>query len=152
MSIKIKEKNLLISLFLKPLTLCQRTNFRLFHTERVCRRQFQIWQKWQKVLQMGWKHCGKRRNCSLRAISSFPTVFLKDLYCRHLKTRVCLGKGLTHILDLERLWKKISCKNKVGKGENAGNQHFLLVPLCFLPLSKHISIYQPLLLRRLQLL
>ena len=25
------------------------------------------------------KHCGKRRNCSLPAISPFPTVFTKDL-------------------------------------------------------------------------
>ena len=23
----------------------------------------------------------------------FPTVFSKDLYCRHVKTRACLGKG-----------------------------------------------------------
>ena len=36
---------------------------------------------------------GKRRNCSLRAISPFPTVFWKVLYCRHIKTRDCLGKG-----------------------------------------------------------
>ena len=25
--------------------------------------------------------------------SPFPTVFSKDLYCRHVKTRACLGKG-----------------------------------------------------------
>ena len=31
----------------------------------------------------------KSRNCSLRVISPFPT----DLYCRHVKTRACLGKG-----------------------------------------------------------
>ena len=31
----------------------------------------------------------------LRAISPFPTVFSKGLYCRHVKTRACLGKGLT---------------------------------------------------------
>ena len=37
------------------------------------------------------KHCGKRRNCSLRAISPFPTVFSKSLYRRHVKTRACLG-------------------------------------------------------------
>ena len=49
----------------------------------------------QKVFQMGRKHSGKRRNCSLRAISSFPTVFSKDSYCRHIKTRACLGKDLT---------------------------------------------------------
>ena len=61
------------------LTLSQTTNFRRFQTERGCRRQFQIWWKWQKVLQTGRKHCGKRRNCSLRAISPFPTVFSKDL-------------------------------------------------------------------------
>ena len=40
-----------------------------------------IW-KWKKVLQMDRKHCGKRRNCSLRAISPFPSVFSKDFYCK----------------------------------------------------------------------
>ena len=33
----------------------------------------------RKSIQMGRKHCGKRRNCSLRAISPFPTMFSKDL-------------------------------------------------------------------------
>ena len=60
-------------------------SFRHSQTERVCRRQIQSWWEWQKVLQMGRKHCGKRRNCSLRAISPFPTVFSKDLYWRHVK-------------------------------------------------------------------
>ena len=27
------------------------------------------------AVQVFWKHCGKRRNCSLRAISPFPAVF-----------------------------------------------------------------------------
>ena len=45
-----------------------------------------------KGLQTGRKHCGKRRNCSLRAISPFPAVFSKDLHCRQVKTRACLGK------------------------------------------------------------
>ena len=43
----------------------------------------------QRVLQMGRKNCGKRRNCSLQAIllaiSPFPRVFSKDLYCRHVR-------------------------------------------------------------------
>ena len=30
--------------------------------------------------------------CSLRAISPFPAVSSKELYCRHVKTRACLGK------------------------------------------------------------
>ena len=75
------------------LSLSQTTLFRLFETERIRRRQFQIQWKWQKVLHMGRKHCGKRRNCSLRAISPFLTVFSKGLHCRHVKTRACLGRG-----------------------------------------------------------
>ena len=71
----------------------QTTNFRLFQTERVCRRQFQIWRKWQKVIQTGRKHCGKRRNCSLRAISPFPTVFSKGLFPRGIKRCHCVGMG-----------------------------------------------------------
>ena len=47
----------------------------------------------KEVFQEGREHCGKRRNCSLRAISPFPTVFSKDLYGRRLKTRACLGKS-----------------------------------------------------------
>ena len=35
----------------------------------------------------------KRRNWLLRAISPIPTLFSKELYCRHVKTRACLGKG-----------------------------------------------------------
>ena len=27
------------------------------------------------------------------AISPFPLVFSNDLYCRHVQTRACLGKG-----------------------------------------------------------
>ena len=29
----------------------------------------------------------------LRAISPFPTEFLEDLFCKHVKTQDCLGKG-----------------------------------------------------------
>ena len=74
------------------LTHYQTTNFRLFQTERVCRRQFQIWQKWKKIIQTGRKHCGKRRNCLLRAISPFPTVFSKGLFPRGIKRCHCVGR------------------------------------------------------------
>ena len=36
---------------------------------------------------------------SLRAISPFPPVFSKALYCRHIKTRACLEKGKFHQCD-----------------------------------------------------
>ena len=76
------------------LTHYQTKNFRLFQTERVCRRQFQILRKkWQKGIQMGRKHCGKRRNCSLRAIFPFSTVFSKGLFPRGVKRCHCVGMG-----------------------------------------------------------
>ena len=59
------------------LTHYQTTNFRLFQTERVCRQQFQIWWKWQKVIQTGRKHCGKRRNCLFLL---FPQCFQKACF------------------------------------------------------------------------
>ena len=34
--------------------------------------------------------------------------------------------------------KKEAFQNILGKGENAGNQHFLLFPKCFLPFPKQI--------------
>ena len=37
--------------------------------------------------------CEKRRNCSLRAISPFSTVFSKDLYYRHVKSKACMGES-----------------------------------------------------------
>ena len=63
----------------------------------------------------------KRVENSLRAISPFPTVFLKDLYCRHAKTRVCLGKGYLFTTQSRLLTtlKKKPFENNVGKGENA---------------------------------
>ena len=41
------------SLPVRALTLSQTTNFRPFQIQRVCRRQFQMWWKWQKVLRNG---------------------------------------------------------------------------------------------------
>ena len=108
------------------------------------------------VLQTGRKHCGKRRNCWLQAISPFPTVFSKDLRCRDVKTRGLFRKGLSQnyvvkvkhftknkILDWTRLREfyigqlevpKLTkymyvfdrVENIMSKGENAGYHHFLL--------------------------
>ena len=43
-------------------------------------------------------------------------------------------------------------ENIVGKGENAGNLHFLLFPHCFLPFLCQCSIFESYLFCRLQLL
>ena len=60
------------------LTHYQTTNFRLFQTERVCGRQFQIWRKWQQVIQTGRKHCGKKEKLLVTSnFSFFPYCFQK---------------------------------------------------------------------------
>ena len=46
---------------------------------------------------MGRKHCGKRRNCSLRAISPFPHSVFKRLVLQTRKNQGLFGKGLNYI-------------------------------------------------------
>ena len=41
----------------------------------------------------GQKTLWEKEKLLERAISPFPTVFSGDMYCRHVKTRACLGKG-----------------------------------------------------------
>ena len=43
-------------------------------------------------------------------------------------------------------------ENIVGKAQNAGNQHFLLFPQCFLPFPNQISIFQLHLVCQLQMI
>ena len=47
----------------------------------------------KKVLKTDRQHYGKRRNCSLRAISRFPTVFSKGLFPRGVKRCHFVGMG-----------------------------------------------------------
>ena len=112
------------------------------------------------VVQVFGKHCGKRRNCSWRAISPFPTVFstlfgklsaifikFKIVVCQRFEfgslkfvvwERVNPFPNKLKFLRvcstslLKTLWEKIS-ENTVGKGEIARNEQFLLFPQCFLP-------------------
>ena len=76
------------------LTLSQMTNFRLFQTKRLQTTILNL-MKMEESFQKGRKHCGnwEKEKLLVNSNFSFPTVFSKDLYCRHVKTRVCLGKG-----------------------------------------------------------
>ena len=64
------------------------------------------------------------------------------------RSRNCLT--LYHTIPTVNDPEKEAFENIVGKGENAGNQHFLLFPLCFLPFLKQITISEPHLFRRLR--
>ena len=111
------------------LTLSQTTNFRYIQTERVCRWQFQIgwkWQKvlqfqigwkWQKVLQMGRKH-GKWRYCSLLAISPFLSVF-KMLVLQTYKNQGLFGRGLNLMKFNMIRFLCVTLEKNVVIGENA---------------------------------
>ena len=86
----------------KELTLSQTTNFRLFQTGRVCRRQFQVWRKWQKVLQKARKHWEKEK-LLITSNFSFPHSVFKRLVLQTRKNQGLFGKGLK-VLFLEQGW------------------------------------------------
>ena len=75
------------------LTLSQTTNFRLFQISKRLQMTISNLNEMARVIQMGRKHCGKRRNCSLRAISPIPTVFSKGLFPWGVKRCHCVGMG-----------------------------------------------------------
>ena len=59
------------------LTLSQTTNFRLFHTERVGRRQISNWMKMAESSKTGRKHCGKGEIACYEQFLLFPQCFQK---------------------------------------------------------------------------
>ena len=69
------------------------TNFYPFKLKEFADDNFKFDENGRKLYKKGRKHWGTMRNCSYKTISTFPTVYSKDLYCRHVKTRACLGKG-----------------------------------------------------------
>ena len=61
------------------------------------------------------------------------SLYFKKFYLREVK----IQDGVLIITTL----RKDAFENILGKGENAGNQHFLLFPKCFLTITKQISIF-----------
>ena len=58
---------------------------------------------------------------------------------------------LPHSPDFQRPPRKKPFENIVGKGENAGNQHFLLFPQCFLSYQRQKPSFELHLFCRLQM-
>ena len=73
----------------------------------------------------------------------FPQHFLR-LVVLTRENQGLHGKGLTFTAQSRLLTylRKEAFENILGKGENAGNQHFLLFPKCFLPSPTQISIFE----------
>ena len=70
-----------------------------------------------------------------QAISPFPTIFSKGFFPRPVKRCHCVGMGYSFTTQFRLLItpSKKSFENILGKGENAGNQDFLLFSQCFQP-------------------
>ena len=71
----------------------QTTNLRLLQTERLCRRQFQVRRKWQKVIQVGRKHWEKFELLVTSNFFFFHSVFKRLDSQGHQKVSLC-GNGL----------------------------------------------------------
>ena len=81
--------------------------FRLFQTERVCRRQFQIWWQLNNALQTGKKHCGKKKLLVMSNFSFSHKVF-KRLVLQTRKKQGLFGKGSVLLVE----WKLSKGTNK----------------------------------------
>ena len=74
------------------------------------------------------KHCGKRKKCWLPAFSPFLTMFSKECFFKVIESWKCVVRVNKQSHALTRLvlitQRKKPFENIVGKGENAGYQHF----------------------------
>ena len=81
---------------------------------------------------MSGKECAKRKKCSLRAFSLFPTVFSKDLDCKHIKNKTRLKAFADDKLTVTKMI--VSAFDRVencGNRRNCLHKQFLLFPQCF---------------------
>ena len=92
------------------------------------------------------KQCGKKKKCWLPAPPPFPRLFSKRVLNEKVALLTVNSLPNDEILDLSKfkgfaddkiiLTQNLKfvlgrVENTVGKGENAGYQHFLLFPQCF---------------------
>ena len=72
-------KNDVFRLIFSPFT--SHANFRLFDSAANKDMMAKLCTNGDTIICLLRKNCGKRRNCSLRAISPFPTMFSKAVCC-----------------------------------------------------------------------
>ena len=69
---------------------------------------------------------------------SFCHSVFKRVIQQTRKNQRLFGKGLNIYHTITTLEEKKPFENIVGKGENAGNQHFVLPPQCSLLYERHL--------------
>ena len=81
------------------------TNFRLLQTERLCRRQFQSWRKWQKLSKWVENTVGKAEIARYEQFLLFPECFEKACFTGFQKVPLCWNglnpfpQHATHMTD-----------------------------------------------------
>ena len=100
----------------------------------------------EDIAKQEWKYLFLFRNTQ-------PVFRLELIY---KKIKIIMHCTISLLFNLQSLLltplRKKPFENTIGKGENAGNQHFLLFPQCFLPFPEQISIFQSPLFCRLEML
>ena len=91
-----------------------------------------------------------RSNLQKKRLLIFEIFDIKKCTLFFLEPSISLT--LFHTIPFTQPGREAFFENFVRKGENVGNQHFLLFPQCFLPFPKQISIFWSHLLCRLQIL
>ena len=74
------------------LILSQTTNFRLFQIREFADDNFKFDERGRKLVKQVENTVRNAEIARYEQFLLFP-VFSKDLYCNHVKTRACLGKG-----------------------------------------------------------
>ena len=80
-------------------------------------------------------HFHQISNCRLPTLSAWKS--LKFVVWERVNS-------FSHNSDFKRPYRRGTFENIVGKGENDGNQHFLLFPQCFLPFQRQVSNFHSL--------
>ena len=101
----------------------------------------------ERLLKALWK---KEEMLITNPIVLFPQCYL-PFSCQLICFLQCL-LTLCQIIPTFNDPEKEIFENMEGKGENAGTQHFLLFPQCFLPIQTTISVFKLLLCCCLQML
>ena len=86
--------------------------------------------------------------CSSNSTKGFQTPFFWQGFCEMLNVSPCTKQS--QLITTFTTLRNRTLKNNEGKEENAGNQHFLLFPHCFLLYQRQMSGYGPCLICLLQ--
>ena len=90
-----------------------RQNFRHVQIETNCRQHLKVQSKWKISAIQARKHCVKRRNCLLQAISPFLTIFHNYISLVHQNVALC-GNGL-NLLYCKGLYRQQWPAQNVGQ-------------------------------------